>query len=68
MLRNEIIKQVGELRDEIAYQRKLPADKREVDVAQEAMQAALKCFDDYFKLAPPSEYKLARAAVTGVDD
>jgi len=61
--RNEALRQIGELRDEIDYQIGLPSQQRETDVAQEAMAAAIKAFDDYLKLAPPDQLKTARLAV-----
>lgn len=66
LLRNEALKQIGELRDELTYQAGLLPDKRETDVAIEAMQSALKAFDDYLKLAPADQYAKAKSAVTGV--
>ena len=63
LLRNEAIKQLTELRDEIDYQQGLDAQAREVVVAQEAMSAAIKAFDDYFKLAPPDQLAMARRAL-----
>jgi len=65
LLRNEILKQIGELRDEITYQRGLPAERRESEVADEYLRAALKCFDEYLALASPNELKFARDAVYG---
>ena len=63
LLRNEAIKQVGEVRDEIRYQQGLTSDARETEVAQEALAAALKAFDDYLKLAPPDQLATARSAL-----
>jgi hypothetical protein len=63
LLRNEALKQIDELRDEIRFQQQQPSEKREVDVAQEAMAAALKAFDDYLKLAPPDQLATARTAL-----
>ena len=65
LLRNEALKQLGELRDELKYQQSLPTEKREYDVLDEAMQACLKCFAEYLALSPPAEVKLARDAVYG---
>ena len=65
LLRNEALKQLGELRDELKYQQSLPREKREYDVLDEAMQACLKCFGEYLALAPPEEVRLARDAVYG---
>merc|ERR1711871_1098076 len=63
LLRNEALKQVSELRDELIYQKGLPTEKRETDVATEAMNALLKVFQEYLKLSPAEELKLARLAV-----
>ena len=65
LLRNEALRQLGELKDEILYQKGLPKEKRESDVAAEALQACRKAFADYLKLAAPNELKIARAAVYG---
>ena len=65
LLRNEALRQLGELKDEIIYQKGLPPAKRENDVALEALQACRNAFADYLKLAVPSELKIARAAVYG---
>jgi hypothetical protein len=65
LLRNEALKQLAELRDEIRYQQGLPAAKRETEVADEALQAVLKCFDEYLSLSPANEVKFARDAVYG---
>ena len=65
LLRNEALKQLGELSDEIVYQQGLTADKRETEVAREYMQKLLKVFDEYLALAPPAEAKFARDAIYG---
>jgi hypothetical protein len=61
--RNEALKQLADLRDELEYQLRQPADKREVDYAQDLMAAVLKAFDGYLKLAPPNQLKMARTAL-----
>lgn len=63
LLRNEALRQLQELRDEIVYQKGLPPAKRETDVATEALQAALKAFDDYLKLAIPRDLERAQDAL-----
>lgn len=65
LLRNEALRQLGELKDEIVYQKGLPVAKRENDVMTESLAACRKAFADYFKLAPPEELKLAKTAVYG---
>lgn len=65
LLRNEALRQLGELKDEIVYQKGLPVAKRENDVMEESLYACRKAFADYFKLASPEELKLARTAVYG---
>ena len=54
---------IDELRDEIKFQEGQSSDKREIDVAQEAMAAAIKAFDEYLKLAPPDQLQYARRAL-----
>ena len=44
LLRNEALKQLAELRDEISYQQGLDAAVRDAVVAQETMSAAIKAF------------------------
>lgn len=61
--RNEALKQLGDLRDEIDYQLRQPEEKREVDYAQDLLAAALKAFDGYLKLAPPDQLRTARTAL-----
>ena len=63
LLRNEILKQIGELRDELKYQSGLAAEKRETDVADEALAAALAAFDEYLSLCPKKELEIAMSAV-----
>ena len=65
LLRNEALKQVAELGDELKYQIGLPVEKRETEVADEALAAALKAFDEYLALAPADDLKFAREAVYG---
>ena len=65
LLRNEILKWLGEIKDEIRYQRSIALEKRETDVAIEYMQNTLKAFDDYLKLAPAEEARVALEAVYG---
>ena len=65
LLRNEALKQLAELTDELSYQTGLPVEKRETEVADEALQAALKAFDEYLALAPAADLKFAREAVYG---
>ena len=65
LLRNEILAQLGELRDELQYQQSISIEKRESDVAVEALQKCLKAFDEYITLAPTEERKLAQEAVYG---
>lgn len=65
LYRNEALRQIEELRDEIKYQKGLPSEQRETDVATEALQKALDAFDEYLKLAPAEEAKFARQAVFG---
>jgi len=64
LLRNEALKWVAEVVDELKYQKTLadPA-KRETEVAVEYLDNLLKVFRDYLKLAPEEELKLARAAL-----
>lgn len=65
LLRNEALRQLGELRDELVYQQGLPRERRETEVAAEALAACLKAFEDYLKLAPPEQLKVAVGAVSG---
>ena len=65
LLRNEIIKQVGEIVDELKYQQGLPESERESAVAEEYIGLALKAFREYFSLAPPEEVANARSALQG---
>ena len=65
LLRNEMLKYVSELADEIKYQQGLPTEKRETEAAREYMDKLLKYFDEYLGLSPPPELKLAREAVYG---
>ena len=65
LLRNEALRQLGELRDELKYQQGLPVAERETEVAFEALAACVKAFDDYLKLAPPDELQLATIAASG---
>ena len=65
LLRNEALRQLAELSDEIKYQQGLPAGERESDVAREALAACLKAFDEYLALAPPADAKYARDAIYG---
>jgi hypothetical protein len=65
LLRNEIIKQAGEIVDELKYQQGLPTAERESDVAEECVGMALKAFAEYFALAPQEEVANARAALQG---
>ena len=53
----------SDLRDELDYQLRQPADKREIDYAQDLMTAVLKAFDGYLKLAPPDQLRTARTAL-----
>ena len=64
LLRNEALKWVAEVVDELKYQKTLadPA-KRETEVASEYLDNLLKIFREYLKLAPEEELKLARAAL-----
>lgn len=61
--RNEALKQLGDLRDELDYQIGLPSEKRDVEYAQELMANTLRAFDAYLKLAPPEQLKTARTAL-----
>jgi len=63
LYRNEALKQLADLREEIAYQTKLMPEQRDVEVAQEYMAATLKAFEQYLKLAPPEQLKVARVAL-----
>jgi hypothetical protein len=63
LLRNEILKQLAELRDEIKYQKSIKPEERETEVAIEYMQNTLKAFDDYLKLSPADERATALEAV-----
>ena len=65
LLRNEVLKQVNELVDEIVYQLKLPDDQRETEVAEEYLEKAQKYLAEYLALAPPDEFAAAREAVYG---
>lgn len=67
LLRNEILKQLGEIKDEIKYQRSIEQDKRETDVAAEYMQNTLNAFEEYLKLVAPAERQTALEAVYGDD-
>ena len=64
LLRNEILKEVAECRDEIAYQRGLSPEKRETEVAVEALSKAIKRMDEYLALAPPDVLKTAQSALS----
>jgi len=59
LLRNEALKQIGELVDELEYQLKQPADQRETDVALEYLDNALAVFDEYLSLASADDLKIA---------
>ena len=59
LLRNEVLKQLGELVDELEYQQRQPKEKRDAEVAQEYMAAALGAFREYIGLAPPEDVKRA---------
>ena len=61
--RNEALKQIGDLRDELGYQIGLPAEQRDVEYAQELLESTLKAFDAYLALAPPDQLKTARTAL-----
>jgi hypothetical protein len=63
LYRNEALKQLADLREEISYQTKIAPEQREVEVAQEYMAATLKAFDQYLKLAPPEQLKVAQVAL-----
>jgi len=63
LLRNEAIKQLGEVADELRYQLKQPLEKRETDVALEYMQNLLATFDEYLSYTPKQELETARSAV-----
>lgn len=60
LLRNEALKQIGELVDELVFQQKQPATERDVSVAQEYMDNALTVFSEYLALAPPEELQIAQ--------
>ena len=62
-MRNEVLKQLGELADELRYQMKQPDSSRETDVLIEVMTACLKDFDEYIRLVPPKEREFALNAV-----
>ena len=63
LLRNEALKWIGELADELQYQQGLPLEKRETEVMDEYLEKCLKCFREYLALADPKELKFAREAV-----
>lgn len=65
LLRNEVLKQLGELTDEFVYQLKLPEAQRETEVAEEYLENAQKYLAEYLSLAPPEEYEAAKEAVYG---
>ena len=72
LLRNEILKQLGELRDEIKYQQSIASGKctlgacqPETEVAREYMDKTLKAFKDYLALAEADERALAFESVYG---
>jgi len=65
LLRNEVLAQLAELRDELKYQQGLPRERQEAEVAAEALQKCLKAFDEYIRLAPTEERSLALDAVYG---
>mmetsp|Transcript_36620 Transcript_36620/g.91179 ORF Transcript_36620/g.91179 Transcript_36620/m.91179 type:complete len:168 (-) Transcript_36620:172-675(-) len=64
LLRNEALKQLSELADEIRYQLKQEPAKQETDVALEYLQNAVKVFDEYLALAPQNDLNIARAATS----
>jgi hypothetical protein len=66
LLRNEIIKQTGDLVDELKYQLSLPVAQRDGEVAEEYVELALKAFAEYFALAPLDEMANARAVLQGI--
>jgi hypothetical protein len=61
--RNEALKQLTDLRDELGYQGGLPAEQRDVEYAQELLASTVKAFDAYFKLAPAEQLSFARKAL-----
>jgi len=74
LLRNEILKQLSELRDEIRYQQSIARGQcklgdciPETEVATEYMDKTLKAFRDYLALANPDERSLAFEAVYGAE-
>lgn len=63
LLRNEILRLIVELVDEIKFQQGQPPNSRESSVMEEYLLGALSNLDEYLRLAPPEELKIARIAV-----
>ena len=63
----QVLRWLGELRDEIVYQQGLPSEKRETEVALEALQKCVKQFDEYFKYATKEDLAFVRKALDATD-
>ena len=63
LLRNEILKQLDDVVDELQYQLKQPVDKRDDEVAREYLQNVLKYFAEYLALAPKEQLEIAMTAM-----
>ena len=62
LLRNEILKQLDDVVDELQYQLKQPVDQRDDSVAREYLQNVLKYFGEYLALAPKEQLEIAMTA------
>ena len=67
LLRNEALKQLGELADELRYQirQRETGPETETEVMAEYLQKTLAAFEEYLALVPPGQQALARTAVEG---
>ena len=63
VLRNEALKQLAEVVDELRYQLRQPSDARETDVMVEYMDALLQVYDEYLGYVPPQQLDAARLAM-----
>ena len=63
LLRNEALKQLGEVVDELRYQLRQPSESRESDLVLESMDKLLSSFDDYLSLVPASQLSQAQSVL-----
>jgi len=63
LLRNEALKWIAELADELRYQLKQPVPDQDSEVAVEYLGKLLAVFEEYLSLVPKDELELATAAV-----